>query len=270
MTESRVSPKESAAYRSSGIGSAEVQYCLRGEMSGLEQIFVLRPGENKVGALDSNDVVLPLAGVSRIHARLLLAADGSLKIQDLSSKNGTFANGQRIGEATVAPGSEVRFGPVILKYQEFHRDDAKLAISVDYPPRDLQTAAFQVQELPRKTGTQIGSINRQWLILAESFQEQLAAAREEDLAPALAHLAGELHLEAALLLEQPERGEPIVLHAVGQIDDDASEAIRRRLRPRTRSAGPRILPPGRRPRIVCHLPRAASSAEAGAANFGSD
>jgi DNA-binding NtrC family response regulator len=231
MTESRVSLKESAASRSSGISSAEVQYCLRGEMSGLEQIFVLRPGENKVGALDSNDVVLPLAGVSRIHARLVLMADGSLKIQDLSSKNGTFANGQRIGEATVAPGSEVRFGPVILKYQEFHRDDAKLAISVDYPPRDLQTAAFQVQELPRKTGTQIGSINRQWLILAESFQEQLAAAREEDLAPALAHLAGELHLEAALLLEQPERGEPIVLHAVGQIDDDASEAIRRRLLP---------------------------------------
>ena len=231
MTDSRVSFKETSTSRSAGSSSTEVQYCLRGEISGLEQIFVLRPGENKLGALDSNDVVLPLAGVSRIHARLLLSSGGELRIEDLSSKNGSFANSQRIAEATVEPGAELRFGPVILKYQEFHRDDAKLAIAVDYPPRDLQTAAFQVQDVPRRTGTQISSLNRQWLILAESFQEQLAAVREEDLAPALAHLAGELHLEAALLLEQPERGEPIVLHAVGQIDDTASEEIRRRLRP---------------------------------------
>lgn len=216
--------------RAAGKGSG-VQYCLRGEISGLEQIFVLRPGENKVGALDSNDVVLPLAGVSRIHARLILTAGGDLQLIDLSSKNGCFANGQRVSDANVEPGAELRFGPVILKYQEFHRDDAKLAISVDYPPREMQTAAFQVQELPRKTGTQISSLNRQWLILAEGFQEQLANVRDEDLAPALAHLALELHLEAALLLEQPDRGDPVVLHAVGQIDDNATEEIRRRLLP---------------------------------------
>ena len=231
MTESRVSFKELPAQRSAGATSTEVQYCLRGEISGLEQIFVLRPGENRLGALDSNDVVLPLAGVSRIHARLVLESGGRLRVEDLSSKNGTFANSQRVAESTVETGAELRFGPVILKYQEFHRDDAKLAIAVDYPPRDLQTAAFQVQEVPRKTGTQISSLNRQWLILAESFQEQLGAVRDEDLAPALAHLASELHLETVLLLEQPERGEPIVLHAVGQIDDNASEEIRRRLKP---------------------------------------
>lgn len=231
MTEPRNNPSVPLALRTPPNRPLEVQYCLRGEISGLEQIFVLQQGENRVGALDANDVVLPQAGVSRVHARLHLEPSGELRIEDLSSKNGTFLNGHRVVEAVAVPGAELRFGPVSLKFADFHRDDAKLAIAVDYPPRDLQTAAFQIQEAPRKTGTQISSLNRQWLVLAEGFQARLLGGRQGDLGPAFNLLVEELHLEAICLLEQPERGEAVVLHAAGRVDEMATTEIRTLLEP---------------------------------------
>jgi DNA-binding NtrC family response regulator len=230
MTESRTGASDLAFARGGG-RLPEIQYCLRGEISGLEQIFILHTGENRVGALDANDVVLPQAGVSRVHARLHLDPGGDLRIEDLSSKNGTFLNGHRIAEAIAEPGAEVRFGPVILRFQDFHRDDAKLAISVDYPPRDLQTAAFQIQEVPRKTGTQISSLNRQWLVLAEAFQVKMLGAADGDLAPAFDLLLDELHLDAICLLEQSEKGEAVVLHASGRVDEMVNGEIRTMLEP---------------------------------------
>lgn len=208
-----------------------IQYCLRGELTGLEQIFVLRPGENRVGALDSNHVVLPQAGVSRIHARVVLTEKGRLQVTDLSSKNGTFVNGQKIETGLAEPGAELRFGPVILKFLEFHRDDAQLAIAVDYPPRDVQTAPFQVQQAQPKSGTQVSSLNRHWLELASVFQQRLGAKIDDPIAGALELVQDELHLEAICLLEKAGEADIVVLRAVGTIDRTASVELELALRP---------------------------------------
>ena len=47
--------------------------------------------------------------VSREHARILLQ-DGSYRLEDLHSSNGTFVNGQRIESCTLKPGDVIRVG----------------------------------------------------------------------------------------------------------------------------------------------------------------
>ena len=206
------------------------QYCLRGEIGGLEQLYLLKPGENRLGALDSNEVTLPIPGVSRLHARLNVGKDGELSIEDLSSKNGTYADGHRVQQATVPVGSELRFGPVSLRYEEFHRDDGRLAISFDFKPPD-QTLAFPVQDAPRNTGTQISSLTRQWLILAEAFQERLMVGEAGDYTAALSLLVEEMHLETVCVLELPDGREPVLLNTVGRLEDATAKELRRVLRP---------------------------------------
>ena len=206
------------------------EYCLRGEIGGLEQLYLLKPGENRLGALDSNEVTLPIPGVSRMHARLSLSTTGDLSIEDLSSKNGTFADGQRIQTATVPVGSELRFGPVSLRYEEFHRDDGRLAISFDFNPTE-QTMSFPIQGSPRNTGTQISSLTRQWLILAEAFQERLMYGEAGDFTAALSLLVEEMHLDTACMMELPDGREPVLLNTVGRLDDAAAKELKRVLKP---------------------------------------
>lgn len=54
------------------------------------------------------------AGVSRKHATLELQEDGNVTIEDLSSANGTYVNGQRIIKKQVLPTDQVRLGPSYL------------------------------------------------------------------------------------------------------------------------------------------------------------
>lgn len=63
-----------------------------------------------IGREDGCDLFLNDVTVSRIHARLTLAADGWM-LADLGSTNGTRVNGWRVREpVTIRPGDRVRFG----------------------------------------------------------------------------------------------------------------------------------------------------------------
>ena len=63
-----------------------------------------------IGREDGCDLFLNDMTVSRIHARLTLAADGWM-LADLGSTNGTRVNGWRVREpVTIRPGDRVRFG----------------------------------------------------------------------------------------------------------------------------------------------------------------
>jgi pSer/pThr/pTyr-binding forkhead associated (FHA) protein len=64
-----------------------------------------------VGRAAGNDIVLGDDGqVSRVHA-VLERLGGGWSIRDVSSRNGTFVNGNRVsGEARVGPGDELRIG----------------------------------------------------------------------------------------------------------------------------------------------------------------
>jgi diguanylate cyclase (GGDEF)-like protein len=60
------------------------------------------------------DVQLEDESVSRQHARLEPAPDGGLLLFDLSSKNGTRVNGERVSAASLRDGDRVQLGPHLM------------------------------------------------------------------------------------------------------------------------------------------------------------
>ena len=80
--------------------------------------FALGDGENMIGRDPAAAVHVDDVSVSRYHARVLI--DGSAaRIEDLGSKNGTFARESRVaGAVPLRDGDAVRFGSVAMV---FHR-----------------------------------------------------------------------------------------------------------------------------------------------------
>ncbi len=97
--------------------------------------------------------------ISRRHARISRGADGRLTIEDLSSANGTFVNGQRIGAPrTLDIGDAVRMGRTVLKVT-----DSPAAEPEDYGAPATALAREQVavpeeqsEELVITAGAQAG------------------------------------------------------------------------------------------------------------------
>jgi len=109
-------------------------YRLRGEVAGLVRSYPLVNGENRIGSSGDCDVVLPLRGVSRRHATLRVGS-GRLTLEDAQSRNGTFAGAEAVhGRRPVAPGDELRFGPVALRLEQVPSQDAELAIDLAGAP----------------------------------------------------------------------------------------------------------------------------------------
>jgi DNA-binding winged helix-turn-helix (wHTH) protein len=79
--------------------------------------FALAEGENIIGRDPEADVALQFPGVSRRHARIVVAA-GAGTIHDLGSKNGTWVRGQRLTAPCVLhDGDELRIGSMILTFR---------------------------------------------------------------------------------------------------------------------------------------------------------
>lgn len=71
--------------------------------------YVLADGETKVGRSEDSDLFLGDVSVSRKHALFTVAGD-ALRVEDLGSLNGTYLNGNRVEESSLAPGDEVWIG----------------------------------------------------------------------------------------------------------------------------------------------------------------
>lgn len=70
-------------------------------------------GEALVGRAAECDIKLAATHLSRRHARLFVR-DGQLFVKDLESANGTFLNGERVTEARVRRGDELRFDTLLF------------------------------------------------------------------------------------------------------------------------------------------------------------
>jgi hypothetical protein len=80
--------------------------------------FVIGPAGAVVGRSRDCDVVLEDSNVSRHHARISFAADGSWAVEDLNSTNGVMVNGMRVkGTATVHSGDRVDLGTVNARFE---------------------------------------------------------------------------------------------------------------------------------------------------------
>jgi pSer/pThr/pTyr-binding forkhead associated (FHA) protein len=85
-------------------------------LSGDRPIEVSRPSV-VVGRHTDADVRLAYPDVSRRHCRLVFA-DGVWQVQDLDSLNGVFVNGERMHEATLYAGDQLKIGTATLVVTE--------------------------------------------------------------------------------------------------------------------------------------------------------
>ncbi|MFO0973248.1 MAG: FHA domain-containing protein [Phycisphaerae bacterium] len=94
---------------------------------GVQREFSLAPGVTIIGRAEQCTLRVPLMEISRKHCELN-SVNGSVKIRDLGSSNGTFVNGKRVLEARLSPGDRLRVGAVTF------------VVRIDGEPRDVLTA----------------------------------------------------------------------------------------------------------------------------------
>ena len=85
--------------------------------------LIFKPGGRRlnVGRAADNELSLNDASVSKIHAALLMTAEGTLLVADTGSTNGTYLNGRRIayGESRlIEDGDVVGFGDVEVRLRK--------------------------------------------------------------------------------------------------------------------------------------------------------
>jgi DNA-binding winged helix-turn-helix (wHTH) protein len=77
----------------------------------------LAEGPNIIGRAPDASVWVEAAGVSRHHARIILAGTEA-RLEDLGSKNGTFLRDRPVtGETVLADGDQIRVGSVVLTFR---------------------------------------------------------------------------------------------------------------------------------------------------------
>jgi pSer/pThr/pTyr-binding forkhead associated (FHA) protein len=78
--------------------------------------FAVRAGlATSIGRALDNDIVVSDASVSRHHATIE-ASNGSYRLRDLGSQNGTYIGGERITEAPLGSGAAVRIGDAVFTF----------------------------------------------------------------------------------------------------------------------------------------------------------
>jgi diguanylate cyclase (GGDEF)-like protein len=74
------------------------------------KMFKLTSAECTLGRGDDADVRVDDEGVSRRHAKLVRSDDGTVRLVDLGSTNGTFVNGRRIDIQALVDGDRIQIG----------------------------------------------------------------------------------------------------------------------------------------------------------------
>lgn len=98
-----------------------------------------------VGRDPQLDIRIAHPTVSQMHAELL-SAGGRIWLRDLSSRNGTFVNGNRILDPhPLALGDLVQFGSIVFRIEEF--DDEKCVATQHSAADDMALAVSQFDKL---------------------------------------------------------------------------------------------------------------------------
>jgi pSer/pThr/pTyr-binding forkhead associated (FHA) protein/tetratricopeptide (TPR) repeat protein len=87
-----------------------------------DRVVRLQEGATRLGRSEDCEVVLSDVGVSRRHARLLVARD-EVQVEDLGSGNGTYHQGRRVDRHKLRDGDELIIDPFVLQFRI--RGDAK-------------------------------------------------------------------------------------------------------------------------------------------------
>lgn len=85
-----------------------------GSGEGVPRLVTLRQAELVIGRGPDADIELQARGVSRAHAKLVVAGSDSVTLVDLQSKNGTYVNGESIDVVALEEGDELGIGPIAV------------------------------------------------------------------------------------------------------------------------------------------------------------
>jgi len=94
-----------------------------------------REGTVVLGRSRECEVRLPDADTSRRHAKIVCSG-GRFVLHDLGSTNGTFVNGERVGERELAPGDRLQVGANAVTF-------CQVAGGLDQPDDSAQTVLFE-------------------------------------------------------------------------------------------------------------------------------
>ena len=95
-----------------------------------EQVIPLKPGENLLGRDEDVAVRVDAPGVSRHHARIVVA-EGEATLEDLGSKNGTFLGERRLeAPAVLRDGETFQLGRQLLVFRSSGTMSSTLTESV--------------------------------------------------------------------------------------------------------------------------------------------
>ena len=116
-------------------------------------------GELTIGRDPTSSIALADGRVSRKHAKVSAAADGSLRVEDLGSSHGTFVNGQRIaGPQAVGDRDELRVGS-----QEFSVAAAVQPVATRHASGSSRTPGGALASVPGGVG------HSSWVRLKENL-----------------------------------------------------------------------------------------------------
>ena len=77
----------------------------------------LKPGTNRIGRVDGNDILVPDESVAESHCEV--SVEGAIVlVRDLGSATGTLVNGAAVQEGTILPGETLRVGNVEFLFQD--------------------------------------------------------------------------------------------------------------------------------------------------------
>ena len=86
-------------------------------------VRLLAGGSRTIGRVGIADFVVDVPRVSRVHCRLTATVEGQLFVEDLSSTNGTFVNGEQVSRAGLDEGDRLRVGGLELAVERLTDDD---------------------------------------------------------------------------------------------------------------------------------------------------
>jgi pSer/pThr/pTyr-binding forkhead associated (FHA) protein len=88
-----------------------------------------------IGRAPDADLVLEDGEVSRHHARVTAAPDGSVTVEDLGSANGTFLNhNELVGPAQLDPRDELQVGVTVIQLRSPQDIAARASAVIEIPP----------------------------------------------------------------------------------------------------------------------------------------
>ncbi|MFZ5788520.1 MAG: FHA domain-containing protein, partial [Acidobacteriota bacterium] len=175
--------------------------------------FVVRSGENRVGAGCENEVAIHHPGVSRKHAILRLVG-GVCELEDLRSKNGTTINGRKVQRAPLRVGDTVMFGPACFCVEGVSSSDARMAICLPSGAADRPVRARR-SEHRTSTWNEQPDVPQRWLGVLGRVAELAMTPGTSGVVGALSVLQDGLDASAVALLQWSLQSDVVVSHVCG-------------------------------------------------------